>query len=152
MSNAFDPIEIYNRLQKIHVLLDDGDRRALTPLSLTSPQYQALSHLFQSGERGLTITELADKLICTRGNATRRVQVLETGELVRIDVDPSDLRLKRVRLTEAGRSLMTRAREEHNESINRRLRLSEAEFNQLNELTTRVVTLLEQDLAAEQAT
>lgn len=141
-------VNIYNRLQQIHVLLDDGDRRSLSPLDLTSPQYHALLHLSQAGELGLTVTELANRLICTRGNATRRAQLLSSNGLVNIGNDPSDLRLKRVSLTPQGEALLAEAQDAHFESISRRLgSLSASERDQLHALTGRLVALLEQDLA-----
>lgn len=149
MTDNHMTLTIYNRLQQIHVLLDDGDRRSLTPLELTSPQYHALLHLSEAGTNGLTVTELANRLICTRGNATRRAQVLATNGLVRIDNDPSDLRLKRVSLTPEGEALLNRAQDAHLDAVERRLGvLSETEQKQLHRLTEKLVRLLETDLAA----
>ena len=89
-----DALAIYNRLQKIHVLLDDGDRRSLDTVVMSPSQYNLLQHLYDKGrDSGLTVGELANWLICTPSNATRMVQRLEQQGLVELHRDLNDRRL-----------------------------------------------------------
>jgi DNA-binding MarR family transcriptional regulator len=145
-----DYMTVYNRLQQIHVLLDDGDRRSLSDLDLSTPQYNLLLHLYTKGtpENGLTITELADLLICTRSNATRLVQRLEQQGLVQLGSDSADRRLVRVFFTPAGTDIVEKARAAHLASVKRRLgALKPEDLDQLDQLTQSIVAALETDLA-----
>ncbi len=147
-----DLVAIYNRLQQIHVLLDDGDRRSLNQLDLSTPQYNLLLHLHTKGspEEGLTVTDLANLLICTRSNATRLIQRLEQQCLVRLGSDKADRRLVRVFLTDSGAALLEKAQTEHVASIRRRLgSLGAAKLKTVSQLTQEIVSLLEADLATQ---
>lgn len=141
-------LQTYNTLQKIHVLLDDGDRHALTPFSLSSTQYHALLHLHNAGEQGLTISGLAQKLICTTGNATRLVRRLEDQAFIHLTRDTVDRRIIYVRLTPAGHELFNIAQKKHLQSIHRRFgRLAPLERESLSQLIAQVVSALENDLS-----
>lgn len=146
-----DIIAVYNRLQQIHVLLDDGDRRSLNSMELTSPQYHLLLHLAtRGGGPGLTITELADLLICTRSNATRMVQRLEQSGLVELNRSDEDRRLVRVTLTKTGAESFARAQALHTTSLKRRFAgLTPVQLEKLDELTRVLVAALEADLATQ---
>ncbi len=146
-------VELYNQFQKIHVLLDDGDRRSLQDIDLTTSQYHLLMHLATKGEGFLTISNLADFLICSRSNATRMVRRLEDMGLVRSVRDTADRRLVLVSMTGEGERRYREAKTAHIASVRRRLaRLSAADVDDLGRLMTRVVELLEQDLQAEPQT
>lgn len=150
MTENPNEMTLYHRLQQIYVLLDDGDRRALRDMELTPTQYNLLQRLGTNVETGLTITELADKLLCTRGNATRLVQRLDQQGLVRVGGDPADQRLVRVALTPRGAEQLAAARQAHNASIQRRIgNLEPAVQQKLVELTQSLVDLLAADLAAQ---
>lgn len=144
-----DALAIYNRLQKIHVLLDDGDRRSLDSMMMSPSQYNLLQHLYDRGsDKGLTVGELAIWLICTPSNATRMVQRLEQQGLVDLRRDLKDRRLVWVSLTEIGRERFQQARLAHAASVARRLHSLEAsKLNALDALTLHVVDSLEKDLA-----
>jgi DNA-binding MarR family transcriptional regulator len=140
-------MDIYNRLQKIHVQLDDGDRRTLAYFQITSPQYHALKHLYESEPVGLTITETADRLICTRGNATRLMKRMESQNLVHLNGDENDRRIVRATLTEEGRSLFLLAQDSHASSVKERFAaLSDIDVNLLASLTKKLVDLLDWNL------
>ena len=112
-----DALAIYNRLQKIHVLLDDGDRRSLDSVVMSPSQYNLLQHLYDKGrDSGLTVGELANWLICTPSNATRMVQRLEQQGLVELHRDLKDRRLVWVTLTEVGRARFQQALAENRRS------------------------------------
>jgi len=138
---------IYHRFQEIFILLDDGDRRALRAFNLTPTQYNLLIRLGTKVEEGLTISDLAQRLFCTRGNATRLVQRLSQQELVAVGGDENDQRLVRVALTPAGQKLVAAAREAHNQSVMRRLgSLPLEERDCLLQLTETVAHMLTDDL------
>lgn len=144
-----DALAIYNRLQKIHVLLDDGDRRSLDSMVMSTSQYNLLQHLYDRGsDKGVTVGELAIWLICTPSNATRMVQRLEQQGLVDLRRDLNDRRLVWVSLTEIGRERFQQARLAHTTSVARRLHSLEAsKLDALDALTQHVVDSLEKDLA-----
>ena len=141
---------IYTALQQAYVLLDDGDRRALRAVGLTPTQYNLLARLGERSSAGMTITELSQALLCTRGNITRLVRRLEQQMLVRCGGDQRDQRLVRVSLTPQGADRLAEAKTAHTTSIQRRLgALDSATLQQLRRLTETVVELLTADLAAQ---
>jgi DNA-binding MarR family transcriptional regulator len=140
--------DIFYDLQKIFILLDDGDRRVLQQFDLTPTQYNLLKSLGTEVEIGKTITELADVLLCTRGNATRLVKRLQQSNFVQIGKDPNDQRLVRVALTPEGAARFTEARTAHWASIQRRIGALELQTQQtLAEYTQNLIKVLEADLA-----
>jgi MarR family 2-MHQ and catechol resistance regulon transcriptional repressor len=143
---------VYHLFQKIYVLLDDGDRRTLGAVGLTPTQYNLLQRLGTEVEAGATITELAQVLLCTRGNITRLVRRLEKNGLVQVGGDSDDQRLVRVALTPAGAEQLSAARAAHAAAVRRRIgALDPAALQALAELTGTLVDVLEADLAAQQA-
>ncbi|WP_051366757.1 MarR family winged helix-turn-helix transcriptional regulator [Hamadaea tsunoensis] len=127
--------ELYRRLQQIYVLLDDGDRRALRAVGLTPTHFTLLGLLDPAGQAGVTVTRLAELMLCTRGNATRLVQRLVESGLVRTGPDREDQRLVKVYLTETGADRLAAAKAYH--AAANRLRFSglpEADLARLSEL------------------
>ena len=138
--------QIYNNFQKIYVLLDDGDRRALSQAQLAPAPYNLLRHL-QDVDQGLSVTTLANKLLCTRGNVTRMVQRLQKQNLVQTTPDKSDGRRIHITLTHEGQTRLNQAKKHHQAAITRRLdRLDNSSRQQLLQLTQQVSQLLEDDL------
>jgi DNA-binding MarR family transcriptional regulator len=131
--------ELYRLLQEASVVLDDGDRAALQDAGLTPTQFNLLRQL-ESGPdaAGHTITGLAERILCTRGNATRLVQRLAESGLVELRADRSDQRLVRVVLTESGAGRLAEAERAH-------ARLNADRFHALSteNLATLVATLTE---------
>ena len=149
MSREDQLLDLYNRFQKIHVLLDDGDRRGLQNSDLTTSQYFLLMHLGTKGDGSLTITNLATYLICSRSNATRMVRRLEDQGLVQSERDTKDRRLVLVSLTDKGREKFLEAQELHREAVLRRMSmLSPDTCARLMEMTGEFVSILEKDLQA----
>ncbi|MEV6971129.1 MarR family winged helix-turn-helix transcriptional regulator [Hamadaea sp. NPDC051192] len=127
--------ELYDRLQQVYVLLDDGDRRALRSVGLTPTHFTLLRLLDPARETGRTITRLAELMLCTRGNATRLVQRLTEAGLVTTGSDRGDQRLVQVYLTDAGADRLAAASVYH--AAANRLRFAgvpEADLRQLTEL------------------
>jgi DNA-binding MarR family transcriptional regulator len=133
---AADPhSELYQRLQQIYVLLDDGDRRALRSVGLTPTHFNLLRLLDPSGAQGRAVGRLAELMLCTRGNATRLVQRLTEAGLVRTAPDPADQRLVKVFLTATGAERLEAAHACHAQANAMRFAgLSTKEVQQLNDL------------------
>ena len=125
--------ELYDRLQQIYVLLDDGDRRALRSVGLTPTHFTVLRLLDPSRETGRTVTRLAELMLCTRGNATRLVQRLAEAGLVATRSDRSDHRLVQVFLTPAGADRLAAAAVYH--AAANRLRFAGLPADDLRRLT-----------------
>lgn len=143
-----DSMTVYHQLQQIYVLLDDADRRILRAFALTPTQYNLLLRLGVDPATGQTISELAEKLLCTRGNITRLVQRLAQQGLVQTGGDLRDQRLVRVALTPLGSQQRQAAQAAHEASVQRRLsRLGHARRAHLAEMTGWLVEALTADLA-----
>jgi MarR family transcriptional regulator, 2-MHQ and catechol-resistance regulon repressor len=141
---------LYRQFLTIFVLLDDGDRRTFKQIDLTTTQYNFLRTLDAAETDNLTVTEVADKLLCTRGNITRLVQRLGSSGLIRVGSDERDQRLVRIHLTPEGKARLDQARQLHEASIKQRLAgLTPTQRQQLIDLTATAVQLLEADLAKQ---
>ncbi len=78
-------------------------RRALQePHGLSLPRFDTLSAL-KLKSNGLTMTDLAELLVVTKGNVTGVVRRLEAEGLVEKSTAKLDKRVQRVRITEAGK-------------------------------------------------
>jgi DNA-binding MarR family transcriptional regulator len=82
----------------------------LRPASITVLQYTALTVLERRS--GLSTAELARNAFVTDQSAADMVGVLEDRGLLLRDADPADRRRRVLRLTDDGRALLTRLREE----------------------------------------
>ena len=141
---------LYRQFLTIFVLLDDGDRRTFKQIELTTTQYNFLRTLDAAETDNLTVTEVADKLLCTRGNITRLVQRLGSSGLIRVGSDERDQRLVRIHLTPEGKARLDQARQLHEASVKQRLAgLTPTQRQQLIDLTATAVQLLEADLAKQ---
>lgn len=146
---------LYRQFLTVFVLLDDGDRQTFKQIDLTTTQYNFLrtianSTLANAEVNNLTVTELADKLLCTRGNVTRLVQRLGNSGLIQVGSDARDQRLVRISLTAAGQARLAQAHQLHEASIQRRLAgLTPDQRQQLIDLMETAVQLLQMDLAAQ---
>lgn len=147
MTTENKALTIYNHFQKIHVLLDDGDRRALSKIDLTPSQYNLLYHLNEHAKERLTISELAEMLICTRSNATRLVQRLQDQGLVRKVRPRSNQRLVHVSITPKGAKMLKQAQTVQQASLDERLgTLGPEGLDALKSLTAQIITTLENQL------
>lgn len=150
LTNNDPDMTIYHQIQQLYVLLDDGDRRTLREVELTPTQYNLLYQLGTDLVHGATISELAERLLCTRGNITRLVQRMDEQGMIHTGSDSNDQRLVRVALTPLGAERLALARERHNASIQRRLQGVSAELReQLATLNQTLVEALTVDLNAQ---
>jgi DNA-binding MarR family transcriptional regulator len=72
-------------------------------LPITPDQFRVMAHLWESD--GLQQTELATCTDRNRANVTRVIDILEGKGIVQREDDPHDRRIRRVFLTEKGKSL-----------------------------------------------
>ena len=95
--------DLFQRLQELQLLVEDGNRRALARFEITPTQYQALRSLDRGPRGGMTVTQVADALLCTRGNATRLVRRLLDLGMVQTRSDEQDHRIVVVSPTALGK-------------------------------------------------
>lgn len=109
----------YRLIHDIYVLLDAGDRQVLSALGLTASQYRILVLLANGPSHRMT--DLSDMMLCARSTVTRLIDTLESAHLVQRDPDEMDRRAQQVGLTTAGRDLLQRAQQAHDQSLADRL-------------------------------
>jgi DNA-binding MarR family transcriptional regulator len=108
MSN---PQTIYSLINEIYLILDDGDRRLLNDFNLSSTRFYALVHI---GERpGISLSDLSQRLICDKSNATRIIKGLEADGLVYRRPHETDGRTLRLFLTDEGLTLRNKSISAH---------------------------------------
>jgi MarR family 2-MHQ and catechol resistance regulon transcriptional repressor len=140
--------ELVQQLQRIYVLLDDGERRALRGENLTPTQFTLLRCVDEDTTHALSISRLAEMMLCTRGNVTRLVRRLEVLGLVSTRGHDQDQRLVLVSLTSNGSKRLGRARRLLDTVNARRFHgMSPKELRALSELTDTVAEILAKDLA-----
>ena len=112
-TDATDTLETLGRRMQDFVRLIANGRMVETilkqsRLDLTRADMQVL-HSLRETNGGIRLGELADRLLVDAPTVTRRVQQLETRQLVRRQNDPLDKRAQLVQLTPAGVRLLERA-------------------------------------------
>lgn len=75
--------------------------------------YDVLLHVFDSGEPGIQMTELAREIVLSKAGLTSLVDRLEERSLVRRMPDPEDRRAVRIKLTEQGEQVFRAAARVH---------------------------------------
>jgi DNA-binding MarR family transcriptional regulator len=91
-------------------LLGKEADRVLQPVGLTQAQFDVLMLLeYQTADGSADQTTLGKMLVVNRSNVTGLVDRMERDGLVRRVADPTDRRLKRVRMTSAGARLLEKA-------------------------------------------
>jgi DNA-binding MarR family transcriptional regulator len=98
-----DSQALYALIKEIYLILDDGDRQLFSQFDLTPSRYYALVHLGENP--GLSLSELSDRMLCDKSNATRIVKGLEAGGLAVRQPHERDGRAIRLYLTEEGEQL-----------------------------------------------
>jgi DNA-binding MarR family transcriptional regulator len=106
-----DPHMIYNTLNEIFLLLDDGDRRFFSNFELSPPRYYALFHLYQ--QPGISFSELSNRMFCDKSNITRIIKGLEAEGLVIRRPHETDGRTLRLFLSDEGEALCREAMTAH---------------------------------------
>jgi DNA-binding MarR family transcriptional regulator len=98
---------LYNTLNEIFLLLDDGDRRFFGHYELSPSRYYALFHLLE--QPGISFSELSNLMLCDKSNITRIIKGLEADELVVRRPHETDGRTLRLFLSEKGQALCKEA-------------------------------------------
>ncbi|ACV63803.1 transcriptional regulator, MarR family [Desulfofarcimen acetoxidans DSM 771] len=87
--------------------------------SLSWPKFNTLVHLYMTGDRGLTQSELSKKMMVSRANITGLIERLEKENMVIRTNDPSDKRAFRVCLTNRALTLMNTFLPIHNNYVHK---------------------------------
>ncbi|HWQ04782.1 MAG TPA: MarR family transcriptional regulator [Longilinea sp.] len=96
--------EINTTLMTSQVLINDSDERFFEKFKLGTTRYYTLIHLDQSP--GLTLSELSQRLLCTKGNMTRILRSMEQAGWLLRRTDTQDGRVVHLSLTQQGRDLL----------------------------------------------
>ena len=102
---------LYNTLNEIFLLLDDGDRRFFGTYELSPPRYYALYHLNE--QPGISFSELSNRMFCDKSNITRIIKGLEAEGLVIRRPHETDGRTLRLFLSDEGQKLCREAMNAH---------------------------------------
>jgi len=102
---------LYNTLNEIFLLLDDGDRRFFGNYELSPPRYYALYHLYE--QPGISFSELSNRMFCDKSNITRIIKGLEADGLVIRRPHETDGRTLRLFLSDEGQKLCQEAMNAH---------------------------------------
>ena len=99
---------ICSRLRKASRRVSQIYDHHLEPHGLTITQFALLANI--SGNPGISIGALAERLIMDPTTLTRNLRPLERKEYLTLTPDPEDRRSRRVNLTEEGRAALKNAR------------------------------------------
>lgn len=117
MTTQVDSLRAWLRLLACTTLVENEVRARLrTRFDTTLPRFDVLAQLDSAerqGVRGLTMSELSQRLMVTNGNLTGLVERLTRERLVSRAVSPSDGRVQIVRLTAAGKRALDTMTPEH---------------------------------------
>jgi DNA-binding MarR family transcriptional regulator len=106
----FGPMGLFARSNRFVALGMRKLEAVLAEHGLSVGEFDVLSALRRATEpSSLKPSDLADRLMVTRGGITARVDRLETGGLVARHRDPNDRRSEPIMLTETGRRTVDRA-------------------------------------------
>jgi DNA-binding MarR family transcriptional regulator len=83
--------------------LNQAFRRRVTHLELTPDQYTVLRNLCEAGPRGMTQRELTQQMASDPNTIASLVERMEWAGLLRRKPDPRDRRMRRLRVSAAGR-------------------------------------------------
>lgn len=86
---------------------------------LSSAKFNALIHLYMAGDRGLTQSELGQKVLVSRPTMSGLVERLEKENLVVRNTDPTDKRVFRVCLTKRAFALIHAFLPAHNDYMHK---------------------------------
>jgi DNA-binding MarR family transcriptional regulator len=105
----FVPMALFARSNRFVALGMRKLEAALADHGVSVGEFDVLSALRRAGEPfSLKPSDLADRLMVTRGGITARVDRLETGGLVARKRDPNDRRSEPIVLTATGRRMVDR--------------------------------------------
>lgn len=91
--------------------LNQAFRRRIAHLEVTPDQFTVLRNLAEAGPRGLTQSELTQRMSSDPNTIASLVERMAAAALLRREPDAKDRRARRLRLMPAGRLRFRRARE-----------------------------------------
>lgn len=106
-------VGVVTRLGRVRAHMASAMNAVFAEHGLTAGDFAALSILRRAGAAGATMTDLADGLALTGGTVTTRVHRIVDAGWAQVVAEPSDQRVRRVRLTPAGRDRFDRAAPDH---------------------------------------
>lgn len=109
----------YELIHEIYVLLDDCDRRLLSPFRLNPSHFRLMMNLSDYG--GERLTTLSRRLLLSKSSVTRIVDQLEHMGWVRRAADAGDRRAQRVVLTPEGERIRSDVADLHQRSLEQRM-------------------------------
>jgi DNA-binding MarR family transcriptional regulator len=95
--------ELYSSLVRTNLLMTETDSRFFQHYGLGSTRFYTLLHVHQTP--GISLSDLSERLLCTKGNTTRIIKSLESDGLLARETDQEDNRALRLSLTEKGEKL-----------------------------------------------
>jgi len=113
--SGYEEKSLFKLIHDVYVYLDHGDRLILEKFGLTPTQFRLLSLI--DSKRGQRLTTLSDRLLRSKSQVTRVVDILEKNSLVQRTIDPRDRRAQHVVLTKSGKSLRDSIGQEHQKSL-----------------------------------
>jgi len=137
--------EINTTLVTTQLLINDSDERFFEKFKLGTTRYYTLVHLEQSP--GLTLSELSQRLLCTKGNLTRILRSMEQAGLLERHIDAQDGRVVHLFLTSQGMDLLTSAQKAYQGFLQQRYSgLELYEIDSLQRICSRLNWQLESNL------
>lgn len=97
----------------------DDDFRSQTDIDIQT--YDVLLHVFESGDAGIQMSELAREIVLSKAGLTSLVDRLENRSLVQRSQDPADRRAVRIKLTKHGEETFRTAARIHVAGIRERV-------------------------------
>ncbi|MET7679585.1 MarR family transcriptional regulator [Streptomyces sp. NPDC005423] len=130
-----------------HLLEDAIDRQLQQDAGMPHLYYSILASLSEAPDRGLRMTDLAERSKITRSRLTYAVSRLEKDGLVRREGYPSDKRGSTAVLTDEGMTLLERTAPGHVKTVRSALfdHLTEEQVEQLEAICAGITRALEED-------
>ncbi|MHB1293530.1 MAG: MarR family winged helix-turn-helix transcriptional regulator [Anaerolineae bacterium] len=140
-------VELFSSLHRVSQLGEMLELHQFEGQELSAPRWRLLMHLFISEQiqaQALTPTELSRFQQVRKNTISSLLRGLEDQGYVRRELDPNDLRVFHIHLTEAGRQVILETAPKRLEGLNRMLGdMSVNEVQQLIHLLTRLRHSLE---------
>lgn len=128
--------DVNTTLLTSQLLMNDSDERFFEQFKLGTTRYYTLVHLEQTP--GQTLSELSQRLFCTKGNMTRILKSMEEAGLLERQTDSKDARAIRHFLTPSGTALLASVRAAYHEFLDQRYAgLELYEIDSLQRILTR---------------
>lgn len=101
------------RVTRLAAFLERGLAEIGANAGLKPAQFQVLAELVGRESAAMTVSDLARAVVLTSGAMTPLLDQLDERGLIHRQIDPDDRRARRIRITEKGRSLISRALDQH---------------------------------------